>query len=60
MTTDNNNELKIMTMNFYETNASELYDNLNDVCLEIYGKEFWLASAEEQEVVDTLVWSRSV
>ena len=60
MTTDNNNELKIMTMNFYETNASELYDNLNDVCLEIYGKEFWLASTEEQEVVDTLVWSRSV
>ena len=49
-----------MLMNFYEMNATEKYDSSNDTCLELYGKEYWEATKSEQEIIDTLVWSRNV
>ena len=47
-------------MNFHEKAIFESYDTLNDIALELYGKEYWLAHRDEQEVIDTLAWSRSV
>ena len=45
-------------MNFHEQDNFEYYDSLNSISLELYGKEYWCAHQDEQEVIDTLAWLR--